>query len=239
MSNHRNTPRRPTSKPRKPTASSTETSSLRDQILADFATMRVPLSAEQLDEVLRTAELQGLSHLEFLQRLVGTQAQQRRERAVERRIREACFREVRLLEDFDWEFNACAIDRVQIEQLATGTSLVTNIDSAALRAQIPMSRVLDLLGFRPLRGRSPQLRGHCPLRNCPPVLPPRFSVNLQRHIYRCFACRSAGNQLDLWAAAQQLSLPAAAVHLCRVTATPVPRRQATSPSHEATRPATD
>jgi DNA replication protein DnaC len=90
------------------------------RILADFATMRVPLSAEQLDEVLRTAEQQGLSHLEFLQRLVGTQAQQRRERAVERRIREACFREVRLLADFDWEFNAGAIDRVQIEQLATG-----------------------------------------------------------------------------------------------------------------------
>jgi hypothetical protein len=39
---------------------------------------------------------------------------------MERRIREACFREVRLLEDFDWEFNAGAIDRVQIEQLATG-----------------------------------------------------------------------------------------------------------------------
>ncbi len=39
---------------------------------------------------------------------------------MERRIREACFHEVRLLEDFDWEFNAGAIDRVQIEQLATG-----------------------------------------------------------------------------------------------------------------------
>ena len=80
----------------------------------------MPLSGEQLDQVLRTAEQQGLSHLEFLQRLVGTQAQQRRERAVERRIREACFREVQLLEDFDWEFNAAAIDRARIEQLATG-----------------------------------------------------------------------------------------------------------------------
>lgn len=78
------------------------------------------MSAAQLDEVLRTTEQQSLSYLEFLQRLVRTQAQQRRERAIERRIREARFREVRLLEDFDWEFNAGAIDRVQIEQLATG-----------------------------------------------------------------------------------------------------------------------
>jgi DNA primase len=112
------------------------------------------------------------------------------------------------------------------------------IDYAALRARIPMSRVLELLGFRPLRGRSPQLRGQCPLRNCPPVLPPRFSVNLQRHIYRCFACGSAGNQLDLWAAAHRLSLPAAAVHLCRVTGTPVPRRLTASQAQPSTRPAT-
>jgi DNA replication protein DnaC len=94
--------------------------SLRDQILADFAALRVPLSGEQLDEVLRTTEQQALSHLEFLQRLVGTQAQQRRQRAVERRIHDAYFREVKLLEDFDWKFNAAAIDRAQIEQLATG-----------------------------------------------------------------------------------------------------------------------
>ena len=113
------------------------------------------------------------------------------------------------------------------------------IDYAALRAQIPMIRVLDLLGFRPLCGRSPQLRGHCPPRNCPPVMPPRLSVNLQRHIYRCFACGSAGNQLDLWAAAQQLSLPAAAIHLCRVTGTPVPRRLTASQAQQATRPATN
>ncbi len=73
--------------------------SLRDQILADFAALRVPLSGEQLDEVLRTTEQQALSHLEFLQRLVGTQAQQRRQRAVERRIHDAYFREMKLLED--------------------------------------------------------------------------------------------------------------------------------------------
>ncbi len=102
------------------------------------------------------------------------------------------------------------------------------IDYAALRAQIPMSQVLEQLGFGPLRGRSPQLHGHCPLRHCPAVFPPRFSVNLQRHVYRGFACGSAGNQLDLWAA----------VHFCRVTGTPVPRRQTASPSQQSTRPAT-
>jgi len=80
----------------------------------------VPLSAEQFDEVVRTAEQQSLSHLEFLERVIGPPANQRRERSVERRIREACFHEVRTLEEFDWTFNASAINRVQIEELATG-----------------------------------------------------------------------------------------------------------------------
>jgi hypothetical protein len=40
------------------------------------------------------------------------------------------------------------------------------IDYAALRAQLPMSQVLELLAFRPMRVRGPQLRGPCPLPDC-------------------------------------------------------------------------
>ena len=155
MTNSRKPPRQPTAKPSKtvlppapttPTRKAT-TASLREQILADFAALRVPLSAEQFDELLRTAEQQSLSHLEFLQRLVGTQAQQRRERAIERRIREACFRDVRLLEDFDWKFNATAIDRAQIEQLATG-EFVRRGDNLVLVGQsgVGKSHLVQALG---------------------------------------------------------------------------------------------
>jgi hypothetical protein len=41
------------------------------------------------------------------------------------------------------------------------------------------------------------------------------------------------------AAAHQLSFPAAAVHLCRVTGTPVPTRPTASQAQQSTRPATD
>jgi DNA replication protein DnaC len=82
--------------------------------------LRIPLSAEDFDQTLRRAEQEGLSHLEFLRLLIGQQAQQRRERAIEHRIREARFRDVCLLENFDWQFNAKAIDRLQIEALASG-----------------------------------------------------------------------------------------------------------------------
>ena len=45
--------------------------SLREQILADFVTLRVPVTAEQLDGALTDAEQTGRSHLEFLQRTPG------------------------------------------------------------------------------------------------------------------------------------------------------------------------
>jgi DNA replication protein DnaC len=94
--------------------------SLRAAILEDFSALRLPILGADLDSALREAESQGLSHLEFLRRVIGEQARGRRERAIERRIREARFGEIKTLEDFNWQFNAPYIDRVQIEALATG-----------------------------------------------------------------------------------------------------------------------
>jgi len=93
------------------------TTNLRDQILADFATLRVPVSAEQLDEVLRQAQDAGCSHLEFLQRLLAGQAGLRRQRRIERLIKDARFREALPLDTFDWNFNP-TIPRLKIEALA-------------------------------------------------------------------------------------------------------------------------
>jgi DNA replication protein DnaC len=96
------------------------TRDLRERILADFAVLRVPLTAEHLDAALSRAAQEGLSHLEFLHRLLTDQATLRRERSTQRRIKEACFRELKTLASFDWEFNAKTIRRLQIEELATG-----------------------------------------------------------------------------------------------------------------------
>src|SRR5438876_9325243 len=93
---------------------------LRERILADFGVLRVPLTAAHLDAALAQASQDGCSHLEFLHRLITDQAGLRRERSTARRIREAHFAELKTLASFDWEFNAKAIQRVQIEELATG-----------------------------------------------------------------------------------------------------------------------
>lgn len=95
-------------------------SDLREQVLSSLSTLRLPISSQILDASLREAEQSGCSHLEFLQSLLAPAAAGRRERSIERRIREAHFHEVKTLEDFDWEFNAEAIDRSRIDSLATG-----------------------------------------------------------------------------------------------------------------------
>jgi DNA replication protein DnaC len=106
--------------PAKSARSESARSDLRDRILADFAALKVPLPPETFDEALSRAAREGLSQLEFLHLVIGGQAALRRERSIARRIREASFREPKTLATFDWEFNAQAIDRARIEDLATG-----------------------------------------------------------------------------------------------------------------------
>jgi DNA replication protein DnaC len=104
---------------RRPSPSKTTPANLRDQILADFATLRVAVTAEQLDAALQHAQDTGCAHLEFLHRLLADQAGLRRQRRIERLIKEAHFREALPLSTFDWSFNP-SIPRLQIETLAQG-----------------------------------------------------------------------------------------------------------------------
>jgi DNA replication protein DnaC len=96
------------------------TSQLRDRCLNHFATLRIPVEAAALDALLARAEKESFSPLRFLDLLLGEQANRRRERAIERRIRDAHFAESKTLEAFNWEFNPKAFDRVQIQELASG-----------------------------------------------------------------------------------------------------------------------
>jgi DNA replication protein DnaC len=104
-------------KKNQPTNPTPTSPNLRDQILADFTTLRVPVTADQLDAALTDAEQHGRSHLEFLHRLLTDQAGLRRQRRIERLIKDANFREALPLSTFDWNFNP-AIPRLQIEALA-------------------------------------------------------------------------------------------------------------------------
>ncbi len=88
---------------------------LRQRLLADLAVLKIDLTAAALDEVLAQAERQGWPALAFACRLLGEAAHRRRERSLERRVREAGFRRGYTLEIFNWEFNTATIHREQIE----------------------------------------------------------------------------------------------------------------------------
>lgn len=89
-------------------------------MLEHLKTLGLPMAEDQFDESLREAEQGGWSYVELLDRLFSRQALQKRERGIQRRIREARFPGNKTLENFDWAFNAHAIERAQIEELATG-----------------------------------------------------------------------------------------------------------------------
>ena len=94
--------------------------SIRDQIFQDLELLRIPLPEDEFDQLLAAAEKERLSQLEFLHRLLRVPANRRRERSVQRRLREAHFRDPGTLETFDWEFNAKTLPRQPFEDLATG-----------------------------------------------------------------------------------------------------------------------
>jgi DNA replication protein DnaC len=121
--------------------------SLHDDVTAALRTLGVALPAGALDAALSAAEQESLSHLAFLHRLLAEPAEARRQRALERRIRDARFRERTTLEGFDWAFNARGLDRRAVEQLAT-CDFVRRRENLILVGQTGLgkSRILQSVG---------------------------------------------------------------------------------------------
>jgi hypothetical protein len=102
------------------------------------------------------------------------------------------------------------------QALDPGTNGNHLVDYAYLREQITMQRVLSHLGhWNRLRGRGAERRGPCPLHGAEREHSRSFAVNVSKNVYRCFdtECGQAGNVLDFWAAAHNLSLYKAALDM--------------------------
>lgn len=127
----------------------TDHDTLRAKVLGHLGVLRIPIREDMLDEALRYAEQQHLPHLAFLDKLLGQQADSRRERATERRIREARFSQRTALETFDWDFNQKTIRRVDIEQMAS-CDFVRRGENCVLVGQsgIGKSHIIQAVGAR-------------------------------------------------------------------------------------------
>ncbi|MFN9827867.1 MAG: hypothetical protein ACK58J_27255, partial [Planctomyces sp.] len=97
-----------------------------------------------------------------------------------------------------------------------------SLDYRAVRRLIPLSRVLNLLGFQPAQCRGESLRGICVLcARGPAAQPPQsrtsFAADLRRDVWYCFRCHRGGDQLTLWSLSIQQPLYAATKQLCDAT----------------------
>src|SRR5215471_4548303 len=122
--------------------------SVRDLCLSHFQILGIPITPNDLDSVLDRADKETLSHLKFLDLLLGQQAASRRDRSVERRIREAEFEQRKVLETFDWKFNP-QIDRLQIEELASGDFIRRQSNLILVgQAGVGKSHLIQAIGMR-------------------------------------------------------------------------------------------
>jgi len=102
-----------------------------------------------------------------------------------------------------------------VGRTAPSRSARPSIDFRWLRSQITIEQLLRHLGlFESLRGRSPQLRGRCPLHSSDRRRH-TLSVHLAKNVFQCHHpdCQAKGNALDLWAAYHRLPVYEAALHL--------------------------
>jgi len=80
--------------------------------------LRLSGMTQSLEVRLQEAAGNGLNHAEFLELVLQDEMLVRKERQIKRRIKAAMFRELKAIEDFDWQFNP-SIKKKQVYDLAS------------------------------------------------------------------------------------------------------------------------
>ena len=81
--------------------------------------LRLSGMAQSLDVRLQEAAGNSLTHAEFLELIIQDELLVRKDRLMDRHVKAAQFREIKTLEDFDWQFNP-SIKKNLVCDLATG-----------------------------------------------------------------------------------------------------------------------
>ncbi len=96
------------------------------------------------------------------------------------------------------------------------------VDFETVPREVTMEQVLGLLGLQPSTRSGVQWYGGCPLDASPSGHRRSFSVKVAVGCCDRHACRSHGNQLELWAAATRVPLHQPAIDLCHQLGRDVP-----------------
>jgi DNA replication protein DnaC len=91
---------------------------MKDALDATLKKLRLSGLLQTLEVRLQEASANRLTHGEFLELILQDELTVRQDRMIQRRVKAAGFREMRTLEDFDWQFNG-TIKRKPIFDRAT------------------------------------------------------------------------------------------------------------------------
>jgi len=91
---------------------------MNQQLKSSLKSLKLSGLLSALEVRLQEAQGNQLSHLEFLELIISDEVALREDRAIDRRVNAARFRELKSIEDFDFRFNT-SINRRQIMELAT------------------------------------------------------------------------------------------------------------------------
>jgi DNA replication protein DnaC len=100
---------------------------MNNQLVQCARQLRLSGLLASLEMRLQEAASHQLPHEQFLELILQDEINVRSHRQIERRKKSAAFRELKPLEDFDWQFNT-SIKRSQIYDLATGQFIRQNRD---------------------------------------------------------------------------------------------------------------
>jgi DNA replication protein DnaC len=124
---------------------------MKDALRQALKQLRLSGLCQNLEIRLQEASGNHLSHGEFLELLVQDELTVRRDRLIQRRVKAAGFRELRTLEDFDWQFNP-SISRKQVYELATGRFIEERRDVLLLGPPgVGKSHLVQALGYQAIR----------------------------------------------------------------------------------------
>jgi DNA replication protein DnaC len=99
--------------------SSAKETAMNDRLCSALSKLRLSGLSASLEVRLHEAASHNLNHAEFLELLLQDELMMRSQRLIGRRVKSACFRDLKTLDQFDWSFNP-AIKKKQIFDLATG-----------------------------------------------------------------------------------------------------------------------